>query len=37
VSELGSPSRRGLAYGVTVVGLIVLTGGGTVPFIYFQF
>ncbi|MDH3606911.1 MAG: MBOAT family protein [Acidimicrobiia bacterium] len=28
---------RGLAYGVMVVGLIVFTGGGTTPFIYFQF
>jgi D-alanyl-lipoteichoic acid acyltransferase DltB (MBOAT superfamily) len=28
---------RGLAYGVMILGLIVFTGGGTVPFIYFQF
>ena len=28
---------RGLAYGVMIVGLIVFTGGGAVPFIYFQF
>ena len=28
---------RGLAYGVMIVGLIVFTGGGSVPFIYFQF
>lgn len=28
---------RGLAYGVIFVGLIVFTGGGTTPFIYFQF
>jgi D-alanyl-lipoteichoic acid acyltransferase DltB (MBOAT superfamily) len=29
--------NRGLAYGVMLVGLIVFTGGGSVPFIYFQF
>ncbi len=28
---------RGLAYGVMIVGIIVFTGGGTTPFIYFQF
>jgi D-alanyl-lipoteichoic acid acyltransferase DltB (MBOAT superfamily) len=28
---------RGLAYGVMLVGLVVFTGGGAVPFIYFQF
>ena len=30
-------ASRGLAYGVMIVGLIVFTGGGSVPFIYFQF
>ncbi len=29
--------QRGLAYGVMLVALIVFTGSGTVPFIYFQF
>jgi len=29
--------QRGFAYGVMIVGLIVFTGGGAVPFIYFQF
>jgi D-alanyl-lipoteichoic acid acyltransferase DltB (MBOAT superfamily) len=28
---------RGLAFGTMLVGLIAFTGGGTVPFIYFQF
>ena len=32
-----APTRRGLAYGAMVVGIILFSGGTPVPFIYFKF